>query len=161
MISKITKAFRNLNIPDLEINIIKGAADPAHKASEDAALLLPGKVRFLDYVDDMPGLFARADLAISAGGSTCWEMAFMGLPNIIIVLADNQKLVAEALNDAGSSLNLGLHHDLTHKKLEREIERLIYDQSARKSMSRRGQDLVDGRGVQRVLDSIQSLPDKA
>ena len=55
----------------------------------------------------MPQLFKWADISISAGGSTCMEMAFMGLPMVTIVLADNQSAIAEGFQSAGASLNLG------------------------------------------------------
>ena len=50
---------------------------------------------------------AWADLAISGAGSTCWELACMGLPAVTLVLAENQRAIAEQLNAAGLVLNLG------------------------------------------------------
>ena len=45
----------------------------------------------------MPELMAWADVGVSAGGLTSWELAFMGLPGIVIVTAANQTGVAAAL----------------------------------------------------------------
>lgn len=50
-------------------------------------------------VTNMAQLMAKADLAIGAAGSTTWERCCLGLPMVLIVLADNQQVIAKALAD--------------------------------------------------------------
>ncbi|MFN9054465.1 MAG: glycosyltransferase, partial [Pseudanabaena sp.] len=50
-----------------------------------------------------------AEIMIAAGGSTNWELAFMGLPSIVITIADNQKAIAAELDRQGAIINLGWH----------------------------------------------------
>ena len=59
------------------------------------------------YIPNMPSLMNWADLAITAGGSTSWELAFMGVPNLIINFAKNQVSNSEQLHDSGLAMNLG------------------------------------------------------
>ena len=50
-------------------------------------------------VENMADFMLNADLAISAGGiSESWERACLGLPTLLVTLADNQKLIATNLD---------------------------------------------------------------
>ena len=67
-----------------------GTANP-HKA--DILLLceaLP-EARFHWNVTAMAKLMAEADLAIGAGGTTTWERCCLGLPAVLLIVADNQR----------------------------------------------------------------------
>ena len=92
---KVIQALHDIRLPDLEIRVIVGPANP-HRDSLVAAIEHgPHSVELLFDVTDMPGLMAWADIAVSAAGSTCWELLFMGLPSLVGVLADNQVPIAE------------------------------------------------------------------
>lgn len=110
----------------------------------------PSSIRLLHNVANMPELMSAADLAIAAGGSTAWELAFMGMPMLIIILAENQRSNGQQLHAAGIARHLGWHADLTPDRLAREIESLLDDAAARAEMSRRGRALLDGLGGFRV-----------
>lgn len=103
----------------------------------------------------MPELMAWADVAISAGGSTCWEIAFMGLPNIILILADHQRPIAEQLGKRGVALNLGWHETVSSADILQAITSLLVTEKPRVDMARRGKELVDGEGCARVLMEVQ------
>ncbi len=99
----------------------------------------------------MSHLMAWADLAISAGGSTCWELAFMGLPGLVLSLSDNQLPIAEHLEREGVSINLGWYENLREEDVGRTVMALRGDAKRRGEMTRRGQQLVDGDGATRVI----------
>lgn len=99
---------------------------------------------------NMPELMAWADVAVSAGGTTCWEMAFMGLPNLIVVLADNQCALAEHLCSHGASINLGWHESISAQSIAHALNVLLGSRDVRTSMSEAGRMLVDGEGADRV-----------
>jgi spore coat polysaccharide biosynthesis predicted glycosyltransferase SpsG len=99
----------------------------------------------------MPEMMAWADLAISAGGTTCWEMAFLGLPNLIVVLSENQVAVAEGLELAGCSLNMRHCAGLRPMDWTLAVKKLVFDRGKRERMSAAGQRLIDGFGVERVI----------
>ena len=69
----------------------------------------------------MPQLMAWADLAVSAAGTTCWELAFMGLPMLLVVLADNQRPNATCLDELGVAGNLGWHGELSEDKVRAAV----------------------------------------
>ena len=57
---------------------------------------------------DMPGLMARADLAIGAAGTTKWERCCLGLPSILVVIAENQRRIASSVSATGAAQRLAL-----------------------------------------------------
>ena len=61
----------------------------------------PATLEILGRVDDMPALLLDTDLCITAGGSTCWELCAMGVPFLVLAIAENQKNVCGSLCKAG------------------------------------------------------------
>lgn len=112
-------------------------------------------IRIRGISDEMPRWLRWADLAVTAAGSTCWEMAFLGLPSLTLVLAENQRQNAERLDEMGICENLGWESLLGAKRIAVAVRRLIDDASARGEMSRRGRELVDGQGAVRVVRTLQ------
>ena len=102
----------------------------------------------------MAQLMAWADIAVTAGGTTCWETAFMGLPSLIIVLADNQEQQAAALDRMAVAQNLGWYHTLPPAEIKDAVAALLRDRRRREVMAARGSSVVDGRGAERVLEHI-------
>ena len=99
---------------------------------------------------DLAPLTAEADLAIGAPGSSAFERALLGLPSILVTLADNQRGIARLLVRAGAAIDAGmLDHDLA-ARLGRLTEMLMRDAAARASMSQAAMSLVDGRGAVRL-----------
>jgi len=152
---KAVRAIRQ--IPDLkcEATIVIGGGNPHGEELKSAAQNSPA-IRILQNAGNMPELMAEADLAIAAGGTTAWELAFMGLPELMIVMADNQRSNAEQLQFSGVARNLGWHENLTPEKIAGEIADLAGDFSARGEMSKRGRELVDGRGSERVMSCLHN-----
>lgn len=152
---KVLQALQEISNHDLEIVILVGTLNPHQEevrfAIED--ICFPIRVEYC--ASDMPNLLKWADIAISAGGSTCWELAFMGLPALTIVLADNQRPVATALAQAGIVKNLGWHENLSHKDIVDALLPLLSDAALRTQMSRLGQRFIDDQGVKRVLLHLQ------
>lgn len=105
-------------------------------------------------VKNMPELFAWADLAISSAGTTAWELAFMGVPSLLVILAENQVKVAVQLESQGIAMNLGQHDNLNAPGIIRGVFPLIFDADLRASMAELGRRAVDGFGAARVLDAL-------
>lgn len=93
---------------------------------------------------------AEADIAITAGGTTTFETAMMGLPSLIVQTADNQSLNAKAWQEYGVAIDLGSFSKLKRQVLERKTVELINNSKLCKSMSDKGKMMVDGLGASRV-----------
>lgn len=107
-------------------------------------------------VRDMAALMASADLAISAAGSTCWELCFLGLPSVLLDIAANQVPVAQALHREGCTVYLGNAHAIGSADLARAVEEISTSQEQRRSLSSRSQQLADGLEAERVISAMRS-----
>jgi UDP-2,4-diacetamido-2,4,6-trideoxy-beta-L-altropyranose hydrolase len=137
-----------------EVRVVVGPANP-HAASLRAWAASSGlPVTLLESVPRIPEQMAWADLAISAAGSTAWELAFMGVPSLLIVAADNQAGVARAMQMVGAARVLEAPEP---EAVETAVVALATDREARREMSARGRAVVDGRGVERVLRVLGTL----
>ena len=78
----------------------------------------------------------------------------MGLPTITLVLAANQKLAARALAEQGVSVCLGEGTNATLQGIQRAVSQLTKDHDTRQIMAQKGQCLVDGTGVVKVVKCL-------
>ncbi len=111
---------------------------------------------------NMPELMAAADFAIGAGGTTTWERCCLGLPGLVVELADNQRGVIKMIEQKKASISLGSIEDLGPEKIGTAFRELLADWQNLLRMSKASAMLVDGRGSDRiVLASIGSETTKA
>lgn len=142
------------DVADMEALVIVGGSNPHGERIAAAASALGERVKVVAAVDDMPARMAWADLAVTAGGSTCWELLYMAVPALVVVLADNQVRVAEAVARHGAGIDLGRYTTIDAARLASAIGALASDQPVRLAMADVGQALVDGRGAERVADAM-------
>ncbi|HEY2981142.1 MAG TPA: UDP-2,4-diacetamido-2,4,6-trideoxy-beta-L-altropyranose hydrolase [Anaerolineales bacterium] len=106
---------------------------------------------------DMAGLMQTADLAIGAGGQTSWERCCLGLPTIVMVLADNQRASALGLHEAGAAkVVFGVTDAHLHEVVASFLV-LADDAGARTRMAVEASRIVDGRGTHRVWEALRAL----
>jgi UDP-2,4-diacetamido-2,4,6-trideoxy-beta-L-altropyranose hydrolase len=101
-------------------------------------------------IADMAALMAQCDLAIGAGGVSSWERCAVGLPALLITLADNQAENAVMLERLGAAIALGWWNQLDSGKIREAIGAL--DAERLSAMSQAAFALVDGMGAQRVAE---------
>ncbi|MCK4462656.1 MAG: UDP-2,4-diacetamido-2,4,6-trideoxy-beta-L-altropyranose hydrolase, partial [candidate division Zixibacteria bacterium] len=101
-------------------------------------------------VDNMAEMMARADLAIGGGGTTIWERCCLGLPSLVIVIAQNQAESTAFLDNKGIIHSLGEHENVTHQQIYKAIKEFNMTPSRLREISGMGLELVDGKGSQRV-----------
>lgn len=150
------KVLEALAAVEVETTAVIGPANPRGEELETFARQSSGRIRVRCNATDMPELMASSDLAVAAAGSTCWELAFMGLPQLLIVLAENQRGAAEHLDAIGAARNLGWHAQLDSATLRTEIARMLDDRERCAAMSERASELVDGKGARRVVAAMKS-----
>lgn len=143
-------------LPALEVEVVIGGSNPHLNALQSQAAELSASVNLNVDERDMGKLMAAADIAISAAGTTSWELAFMSLPNVIITLAENQVDIAAALAAERVSVNLGMYSDVSAERIRDAVGTLLNNESARQRMGRRGRELVDGRGGERAVRHLEA-----
>jgi len=149
----VLQALQKVETP-LRVHVVLGGSNPHYDKISKLVAGSLHEICLLRDVKSMPTLMAEADISISAGGSTCWELAFMGVPGIVLVLADNQRAIAEGLHEYGAFINLGWHEVINEEAIAQALTHLIIHPEKRKAMSHRGKQLVDGLGAFRVLQAI-------
>jgi spore coat polysaccharide biosynthesis predicted glycosyltransferase SpsG len=85
-----------------EIRVLIGPENPREEALRAEARRVGLEESLLSGVEDVPGLLAWSDLAVTAAGSTCWELAFLGVPALTIAVAENQRPIAASLSQPES-----------------------------------------------------------
>ena len=154
---KVMQALQRIDEASLEVVVVVGPANPNLEQLElQARSSTRPEIRLAQDVTDMPKLMAWADVAVSVGGSTCWELAFMGLPSLTLLTHDNHRVVVPGLARAGAVQNLGWITEITEEELTRRVCMVLEDWGLRCSMSVRGRELVDGLGVERVVGCLRS-----
>lgn len=152
---KVLLALSSLRAEALEAVVVLGAGNP--RAAALAREFTPGipGVRLERSIGNMAEVMAWADLALAAGGTTCWELSFMQLPAILVTLADNQRAVAASLHSAGAAINAGWHSDVGPQDLAELVRGLVHDQPRRGRMSLAARALVDGAGCERASAALR------
>jgi UDP-2,4-diacetamido-2,4,6-trideoxy-beta-L-altropyranose hydrolase len=144
---KTIQALEQLNIRDFQIRVVVGGSNDRYSQLQSFVENRPW-IRIDRNVANMSVLMGWADIAVSAAGSTVWELAFMGLPSLITIVADNQYKAASELERMGC-FKLVQEHNLSE-----ELNKLLLSKSLRSSYAHRCKDLVDGQGCMRVLSTI-------
>lgn len=106
--------------------------------------------------DEIAQLMARADLAVGAPSSASWERCAVGLPTVLVALADNQVPVGAGLDRAGAGVRLGWHDSVTAADIRTAVEELIADPQRLAAMSRAAAAVTDGRGTERVVAEVEA-----
>lgn len=149
----VLDALREVQIDGLEAVAVLGGSNPHVDFVERFANQSPS-IRFLRDALNMPELMAWADVAVSAAGSTCAEMCLLGLPAILIDLAENQTPVAEELAQLGAAIHVGSSKDVTAAEIAGQVQSLLSSAEHRICLSERSRALVDGEGAGRVSAAI-------
>jgi len=110
----------------------------------------PFAVEVFDGVDDMAALLAAADLAIGAGGVAALERCCLGLPSLLVVLADNQRDNASRLASEGAAHVLECASALVSPASAAALRTLAQNGTERLKMPRAASRMCDGGGAPRV-----------
>ena len=108
--------------------------------------------------DDLPERMFRADFAVSTASSTVYELLALGTPVVCQPIADNQDLIAVALERRNAATVL--NRDAGEEAFRRAIEKYVDDPTLRRERRELGCELVDGNGTKRVCSEILSLVDQ-
>jgi UDP-2,4-diacetamido-2,4,6-trideoxy-beta-L-altropyranose hydrolase len=145
---------KNGRFEDLETTVVIGGSNPHYGSLEPRAARGGGKVTVRRDTTQIAQLMSAADVAISAAGSTCWELCLLGLPSLLVDVAANQTALAQELDRRGCAIHLGNSRDVSVETIADQLEKLIRSQEVRQSLSRASRALVDGNGARRVASIV-------
>ena len=144
---------------DLAFDLVVGAGHPAPNLVQERCAKLPNAT-FHHATSRMPELMTSADLAVGSGGITTYERAFLGLPALVVVAADNQITQIEEVARAGAIVSLGSAATVTPSMLASAMRDMADDLGNMQRMSTAarsifGHDTVPGS--LRVAEEVAKL----
>ena len=141
-------AILYLDRPDIIVDVVLGAAS-AQVAHVRRHVASHSSIRILDAVPSLAPLMAAADLAIGGAGTTSWERLCLGLPAVVVTVADNQVPSARALHDRGLIRWVGDVGPDVGARIGHVLREIVAT-GLDPAWSRTAAELVDGRGAERV-----------
>lgn len=152
------EALTHLNRPDLSVDIVAGPTNTDFETIRSQARA-HSNVRIYRSLPSLAPLMVKADLSIGAGGSTCWERLCLGLPSIVVTVADNQVPVTKLLTQRGLTQWIG-HAGKTDIAAISSVLRHWCDMGIPVGWFPDFETLVDGRGVNRVCTALMQLGER-
>lgn len=139
----------------LAVDLVVGANNPHAETIARQAAARP-RTRLHGVRPHLADLMADADLAIGAGGTTTWERCCLGLPALVVSIADNQRQICESLAADGLIRYLGHADAVGVDDLGEAILQLARDPDRLRRISVAGARTVDGRGTERVVEAMRA-----
>ncbi|GCD09005.1 UDP-2,4-diacetamido-2,4,6-trideoxy-beta-L-altropyranose hydrolase [Clostridium tagluense] len=147
----ITEQILNyVNILDYNFHVVVG---PSFEKDNWLKSFESRKVR-LYYNANMYEIMQKCDIAISACGSTLYELAFCEVPTLGLVIAHNQQEIAKKMDELGMMKNMGWYDNLIKDKFIDDLNYLCNDVVKRREMSLKARKAVDGNGAKRIVEGL-------
>lgn len=158
---RVVRALASSSLNAAHCVVVVGSENPGMEevkvAVSEASQRSDTTFRVLVDVDNMTEFMAWADLAVCAAGSISWELCYMGLPAVLVAVAENQRGIARGLDERKAAISLAWHAAATEAKMTRVITAIAHDQRARARISTNAARLVDGAGTHRVVDALRRV----
>lgn len=107
-------------------------------------------------VSNVKDIMCECDIAVSAAGSTLYELCACGIPTITYTIADNQLKGAKCFGKLGLMKYIGdfREEENSPELIISELIKLDKDIVLRKEISNRMRDLIDGNGTKNIVKEI-------
>lgn len=136
-----------LNRPDIAVDVVVGVANP-HRSQLQARCQGLENAKLHVQPPNMAELMAAADLAIGGGGAMMWERCYLGLPALVVSIADNQIQQAAAVHAFGAVVDLGTYQQDISQKIVKVLSELC---------TNAGQSLAIGAQARQLMQVSPSL----
>ncbi|BAN36701.1 hypothetical protein SCD_n02902 [Sulfuricella denitrificans skB26] len=146
-------ALSHAELRHLDVDVVIGANNP-HRKMLEKQLRERLQTRIYGSRPHLADLMAQADLAIGAGGATTWERMCLGLPTVVISIAENQRPASEALEEAKLIHYAGHFSDIKTDQLTQLLKKLSRDVGKLAELSSLNQLQVDGLGALRLVEVL-------
>ncbi|MBU1638211.1 UDP-2,4-diacetamido-2,4,6-trideoxy-beta-L-altropyranose hydrolase [bacterium] len=154
---RVLEALAQMKRDKTSIRVLMGSANPHICSVKDYAESALPEAEIVIQSDSMAEQYYWATAAISAAGTTSWELCYFGVPSMLIQIADNQQALAEHLGKTGAVINLGWHERLSAGRLAQLVEAFLMEKEKHSKMSGIARALVDGKGAERVIREMRRL----
>lgn len=148
---QVLDVLKKCELPtDIELDIVMGASAPHTEEVRIKAEEMPFQATVSVNVKDIARRMCEADLAIGAAGSTSWERCCMGLASVTLIIAENQRFIAESLHAAGACLKVSVDRIGTGlSTIFSDI--VLLNRRSLAQLSAASAAMCDGLGAERVV----------
>ena len=151
--SRVLRALSQCTgLAGLHITVVLGSTAPHQQNVQREVENLPCSANLQVGVSDMAQLMSKSDLAVGAPGTSSWERACLGLPAILMIVAENQRAIAKSLQTFGAAIIVDDDDGLTNS-LQQNLN-LLTKVNTLAAMSEAASKITDGRGVERVVHEL-------
>lgn len=146
---KVLDELKRCKIPlDLRITVVMGAFAPWLETVKLQVAQMPFPAGVVVGVSNMAEIMASSDLAIGAAGGGAWERCALGLPSLLMILAENQRSGSAALAEINAAILCASASEISERAMFFTTDK--NGKSALQKISNSGAALVDGEGSNRV-----------
>ncbi len=145
-------------LKEKEYHVVSGSLNP-HIGELQALAQEHGNIHIHCNVTNMAELMAESEVALSAGGSTLYELCAMGVPVIAFSFAENQERLVQTFVKRGIAQYGGNYRTDGNKMIQNTIaglETLLENENLRAEYREKARTLVDGKGADRIAEAILS-----
>ncbi|MEA1989465.1 MAG: UDP-2,4-diacetamido-2,4,6-trideoxy-beta-L-altropyranose hydrolase [Pseudomonadota bacterium] len=143
---QVLEAISHINLPnEIAITVVMGGAAPHLTDVKKQAQTMAYKTQVIVDVTNMAEIMANVDFAIGAAGATTWERCALGLPSIMLVLAQNQKNIAYKVGEADIAI-------IANRSDLQSLIQFFPDKQKMRELVSNSSTACDGRGVHRVIN---------
>lgn len=151
----ILDAVKAIDMKNIETIVVAGSAN-RHIEFLDKSVKKYSGMKLIRNAGNMPTLMEWADIAISSGGSTCWELLYMGVPSLVIPIAANQDLVVHELESRQVAKVFHINDATNPGNLAGIISDFLQFREIREAFSERMVQYVDGKGPLRTIAAMRT-----
>ena len=158
----LQRLLKEPSLAGMQMHVVSGAFNPHYEtllklAEEHENVTVYRNVR------DMAALMATCDIAVTAGGSTVYELCALGVPFVCFSYAENQNALIRFVARQDIAVSAGILKDRKEEDrryLEENISRLAAElavsRESRERYGRRERELVDGGGALRLAETLET-----
>ena len=154
----LMEAMKYDALKEKEYHVVSGSLNP-HIGELQALAEKHENIHIHCNVTNMAELMAESEVALSAGGSTLYELCAMGVPVIAFSFAENQERLVQTFVKRGIAQYGGNYRTDGNKMIQNTIaglETLLENENLRAEYRKKARTLVDGKGAVRIAEAILS-----
>lgn len=142
------------HFPSYQFTIISGKHNPNNELLKEIIEGLHSNVNLMINPSNVPVLYSKSSLMITAGGGTTFEAAFYRIPMLIIATDEKQINQSKAWSNLGAGYYIGPVDKVSSEQLISSFDSLITERSY---FEQKLTGLVDGLGKVRIAQEIIQL----
>lgn len=154
----LMEAMKYDALKEKKYHVVSGSLNP-HIGELQALAQKHENIHIHCNVTNMAELMAESEVALSAGGSTLYELCAMGVPVIAFSFAENQERLVQTFVKRGIAQYGGNYRTDGNKMIQNTIaglETLLEDENLRTEYRKKARTLVDGKGAERIAEALLS-----